>query len=317
MIPYLRMKIYNASNTLFTIFMYKNVHVIINPAAGQEEPILSYLNKTFLDNNINWDVSVSHKQGDVITFIRRALRHKPDLIVVYGGDGTVMEAAIALFQKNVPLAILPGGTANVMAKGLGIAADTRKALQQLFEGKSRIRDIDMGLCNGRPFLIRITVGAFAHMVKDASRELKNNYGALAYGVTALKHIGKQDSKTFHMKINGKQVSEDGSTLLITNSGNVGLPGVSILPTVSVTDGLLDVILLKDTNLSTLASMTGNMLLNNKQTGLVKHWKVKDITVRLPAVQTVILDDAPQRMHTIKVKVISKAIKILVPSSTRV
>ncbi|MEO6630239.1 MAG: acylglycerol kinase family protein, partial [Mucilaginibacter sp.] len=125
---------------------FKHIHFIINPASGKEEPVLSYINRLFTGSRVNWDISVTKKDKGAGE-IARSLIGKTDLIAVYGGDGCVTAVAAALHGKLLPMAIIPGGTANVMAKELGIPTDTVEALALLKKGH-RIRTIDMGLVNG-------------------------------------------------------------------------------------------------------------------------------------------------------------------------
>src|SRR5450432_3256127 len=141
----------------------KKIHIIINPAAGADEPILSYLNRVFNGTDIVWDISVTHKEGEVFT-VAKQLIGKVDLIAVYGGDGSVMEAARALHMSDMTLAIIPGGTANVMAKELDIPLDSIEAIRLLTCEDHIVKKIDMGLVNGYPFLIRVNLGVLSDMI---------------------------------------------------------------------------------------------------------------------------------------------------------
>src|SRR5689334_18509397 len=94
------------------VAMYKRIHVIVNPAAGKDTPILGTLNKTFADTGIDWDIFVTKGAGDAHRLAKEAASAGVDAVAVNGGDGTVMEVASGLMNTNVPLAILPGGTAN-------------------------------------------------------------------------------------------------------------------------------------------------------------------------------------------------------------
>src|SRR5690348_15921530 len=109
---------------------FNNIHIIVNPAAGREEPILSYLNTGLIISGIRWDVTVTTPYNEAYDIAMR-LVGKTDLIVVYGGDGSVSDVARALYGKQTPMAIIPGGTANVMSKELGIPQDAIEAIDLL------------------------------------------------------------------------------------------------------------------------------------------------------------------------------------------
>ena len=90
----------------------RRVRVIVNPAAGQDKPILAILNRVFRSEGITWDVDLSHASGDAMRFAQRALESRAagDVLAVSGGDGTVSEVAGVLAGSDLPLAVLPGGT---------------------------------------------------------------------------------------------------------------------------------------------------------------------------------------------------------------
>ena len=95
-----------------TALPYPKVHVVINPSAGQDEPILNVLNHVFHPAGVDWDNSLTHKSGDATRLAAEAAASGVDLVAAYGGDGTQMEVANGLLGTGVPQAILPGGTGN-------------------------------------------------------------------------------------------------------------------------------------------------------------------------------------------------------------
>lgn len=292
--------------------MSKHIHVVINPAAGQAEPILSYLNQAFNKKGVTWDVSITHKDGDALTQAREAITKGVDVICAYGGDGTVNEVAQAVYTTNIPMAIIPGGTANIIAKELAIPANSMDAAALVTSKEQTISKIDMGKCNDTLFLIRVSVGVLARPVIDASRDLKNTYGKLAYGITTLKHIGKPTKAKYSLILDGKRVTATGASLIITNIGNVGIEGFSLSPTISTTDGKFDIIRFKDTNLSTLAALATNVLFKTEPDKVVRRWQAKKIMVTLPSKQQVLVDDVVLQSNKLSIEVLPKSINFIVP-----
>ena len=86
--------------------MAKRIQVIINPAAGQPQPVLHTLNQDFREAGVTWDVSITQEAGDGTRLARQALDQGADVVVACGGDGTVMEVANGLVGSDVPLGIL-------------------------------------------------------------------------------------------------------------------------------------------------------------------------------------------------------------------
>ena len=124
--------------------MVKKIHIIINPASGQPQPILNQINDVLYPAAVAWNVSITNQSGDAVRFTRQALEDGAEVVGAYGGDGTVMEVAQAVQGGEIPMAILPGGTANLMSVELGIPKDLAKAAQIMIDPESQIRCIDMG-----------------------------------------------------------------------------------------------------------------------------------------------------------------------------
>ena len=110
---------------------YKRVHVIVNPASGQDRPILKTLNSVFKESGIEWDMFLTKEAGDGIRLAKEAAAAGVDAVAVYGGDGTVREVTTGLLGTETPILILPGGTANALALTLGIPTDLGEAASLL------------------------------------------------------------------------------------------------------------------------------------------------------------------------------------------
>ncbi len=292
--------------------MFKRVYFIINPASGKVEPILSYINKTVAKTDFDWDIGITHKKRDAFDLTKYALRKNFDLIVVYGGDGTVMEVAQALYKRKTPMLILPGGTANIMAKEIGIRGDAEQAIKLLKRSSLKLITVDMALFNERPFVLRINIGILADLVKSTKRGAKEKFGRLAYSVAALKHVLNHDKFTFSMNIDGKEIVESGVALMIANVGNIGIRDFSVLPNVKVNDGYLDVILFKTAAIHTWATWFRSFFTQKKPFGSIKHWKGKNISLKFKPKTQIICDDIPIGVDSFRVKIVPQSLTVVVP-----
>ena len=124
-----------------TSAIYERIHVVINPAAGKDEPILNVLNDIFHEHGVDWDVSVTKKFGDAAEQARAAIARGVSLVAGYGGDGTQHELANALAGTGVVLGVLPGGTGNGFAHELGLPQKLDEAARLLCTS-SRTRAMD-------------------------------------------------------------------------------------------------------------------------------------------------------------------------------
>jgi len=169
--------------------MFKRVHIVVNPASGQDRPFLNIFNNAFGPAEIDWELKVTKAAGDARQYAQQAATDGIDLVVAYGGDGTVMEVASGLIGTQTPLAIFPGGTANVMSVELGIPGDLAQAAALISGSDHEIRPVDMGQISDQNFILRAGIGFEADLVQGARRDLKDRIGNLAYVISALQALG--------------------------------------------------------------------------------------------------------------------------------
>jgi YegS/Rv2252/BmrU family lipid kinase len=292
----------------------KNIHVIINPAAGRGENILNIVNASLKESGIKWEALVTHKKGDAIKFAKDAVKAKVDAVAVYGGDGTIMESISGLMGSEMPVVILPGGSANVLANELGIPSDLKEACTLMGIGPLEMKTIDVGQFDKRFFISGISIGFEADVVKGADRETKNRMGIFAYFWSAAAALKKTTKVAYHLVIDGEKHDVEGLTCIITNTGNIGFSKISFDKHIDISDGFLDVIVVRKANLSLLKLMVVTFIKRERPENweLVKHWQGKDIRVSSSPKQTVqcdgeILKELPQR-----ITIIPGAIRVLVP-----
>jgi diacylglycerol kinase (ATP) len=299
--------------------MSKRVQVIINPTAGQDQPILGVLNRVFHDSGIAWDGSITNTAGDARRFAQAAVAAGVDVVAAYGGDGTVMEVASGLIGSSVPLAIFPGGTANVLSLELGISSDLAEATALVCNEECAIIPIDMGqLDEDQYFILRVGTGLEADMVGGADRDLKNRLGTLAYALSALQAIQNPTLSRYRLTIDGQPVESEGISCLICNSGNLGSAGMTLSSAVSVRDGLLDVFVLQQANLASLLALTRDVLTQTEPaTAALQHWQGRDITLVAEPNQTVQADGEVLGQTPITAKVLPAAVRVIVPNDAQV
>jgi diacylglycerol kinase family enzyme len=171
--------------------------------------------------------------------------------------------------------------------------------------------MDMAEVNGLPFLIRVNFGIMADMVIEASRELKDKVGQLAYGITALKTMAASQPVSYHMIIDGAEVVQSGVALTVTNCGSIGIGNYSFLPDISVTDGHLDVLLLQDASLLSVLKVTGTTLL---QTGseVLLHWPCREVKILFAQPEPCIVDDFEHSAQSLHIRVLPGVLNVVVP-----
>jgi diacylglycerol kinase (ATP) len=305
--------------------MFKRVHAVINPAAGREQPILRVLNDVFQHAGIEWSVSITQKAGDGTRQAREAAEQKVDVVAVYGGDGTVAEVAAGLAESQVPMAILPGGTANVMSLELGIPADLAAACALLDEASARVQAVDMGRMGERRMLLRAGIGLEAAMVKGAEPDWKARVGNLAYLLSGLQSLPEYPVTRYRLTLDGEEAEGEGVTCLVANSGNLGVANVNLMPGIDVSDGLLDVVVVRRANLEVLLALATRAIGSDRdlakhkptmdaeeEAGPIQHWQAREITVEVDPPQPVEVDGEALGETPFQVTVIPGAVGIVVP-----
>lgn len=292
--------------------MLKNVHVIINPASGIAEPVLTDLNWAFKQAEVDWEALITKDAGDAAKYAREALQQKVSVVAVYGGDGTVMEVAEALKGSDTPMAILPGGTANVMSKELAIPINLPEAIALMLDPNHDVRDVNIGETNDRCFMVRLSLGFLAAMEENAERESKSRLGTLAYAIAGLQAIRDPQVAHYDITIDGEHFETDGVAAFIANTGNAGIQGLSVVHAVSVSDGLLDLLVIRQADLGSLLHMAANAIIGEDPPPTLQHWQGREITVKTDPVQSVTIDGEPYSETPITARISKEHVKIIVP-----
>ena len=295
--------------------MSKRIHVVINPAAGQPEPILHILNSVFRQEGVRWDVSITHEFGDAARQARQAADKGADIVVAYGGDGTVMEVANGLAGSEVALGVLPGGTGNVLSIELEIPQTLEEAARLLVSPDAQIRKVDVGQSGERSFLLRAYVGFDAERIQLTTREMRDRYGKMAYLIAALKAIPESKAMHYHLTLDDEVVECEGFTCIVQNAGNMGVRGLSLVPDGSISDGLLDVIVIQGLDPLSLASALGSIADTPLDPDRFRHWQAREITIATDPPQAVIGDGEAWGETPITLKVLPGAVRVIGPGKT--
>jgi diacylglycerol kinase family enzyme len=192
-------------------------------------------------------------------FARRALAHGAELLFVWGGDGMVQRCVDAVAGAKVVLAILPAGTANLLAMNLGIPADLAGAVLTGLHGERRA--LDTGSVNGEHFAVMAGAGFDARMIKDADRALKDRIGRVAYLYTGARNLNGRRAKAV-VKVDGKRFFRGRVSCVL--AGNVGkvLGGVEAFRGARPDDGLLEFGVITARNPVEWARTLGRVALGN-------------------------------------------------------
>jgi diacylglycerol kinase (ATP) len=169
--------------------------------------------------------------------VRKALAAGADHILVWGGDGTCQRCVDVLAGHDTTMAILPAGTANLLATNLGIPADLEQAVEIALHGAHR--RIDVARLDGEGFAVMAGAGFDAQMIADADGRLKDRLGRAAYVVTGARNLRIRPFEA-KVDVDGERFYEGPATCILI--GNVGklFAGVAAFEDAEPDDGLLEV-----------------------------------------------------------------------------
>jgi diacylglycerol kinase (ATP) len=246
---------------------------------------------------------------------RAALADGPDLLLVWGGDGTVQRVVDVLAragESQVPIGVIPAGTSNLFASNLGIPHDLVAALDVALGGKRKV--LDVGSFNGERFGVMAGVGFDALMIADASRSLKDRMGRAAYVYTGAKNL-RRASVGARIDVDGDRwFNGRASCVLIGNMGNL-FGGIELFPDADPADGHLDVGVLQTENLRDWTRFAGRALTGKvERSPFVTITSARRIDVHLKRKMEYELDGGARgRTKRLKVSVKPKAISVCVPA----
>jgi YegS/Rv2252/BmrU family lipid kinase len=168
---------------------------------------------------------------------RRALDSGTDLVIVWGGDGMVQRCIDALAGGSAAVAIVPAGTANLLAQNLGIPADLPAAVRIALHGARR--RLDLGRVNGEHFAVMAGAGFDAAMIRDTDRSMKKRAGRMAYLWTGIQHLRDGRTRT-RIRVDGSPWFDgEASCVLLGNVGTI-TGGIQAFDDAEPDDGWLEV-----------------------------------------------------------------------------
>jgi YegS/Rv2252/BmrU family lipid kinase len=218
--------------------------VIVNPIAGGGRSyrlIQRYIRQW---PHPQWEVELMTTRPDqrAGSLVRGMLEDPPDLLAVCGGDGTINEVASQIPNPPFPVAVLPAGTANVMARELDLPLDPIRALRIALKRKARNVDLgELGGGSGRRFLFVAGVGFDAYVVSSVKPRLKKMLGRAAFMIEAFRGLRSYTFPEFRIAAGNREFS--GTSCLVCNARSYG-GGLLFCPDADMTDGLLDVLILQ-------------------------------------------------------------------------
>lgn len=198
-----------------------------------------------------------------------------DLLVVAGGDGTVNYVLNSMKSKglDIPLGIIPAGTANDFAGAIGMSHEPLEAARQIASGA--VDRVDCGCVNGLWFVNIFSFGLFTTTSQRTPEERKHMIGKLAYIIEGIKEFRSMHAVPLKMVADGREFDINSLIVLIFNGETAG--GFRLARRASIQDGLFDCLLLEKRNIFSSTLAMGRFLLGGKPK-IIHHVQARTIDI---------------------------------------
>ncbi|MDY7051292.1 methylglyoxal synthase [Limnospira fusiformis] len=298
--------------------------LIFNPVSGtgnsQQDLVLI---RQLLEPHIYLKVSFTTPTISAEQLAKEAVESGVDMVIASGGDGTVSAVAGAVMGTDIPLGIIPRGTANAFCMAMGIPGNIRGACNNIIAGV--IRTVDIATCNARPMILLAGIGYEAETIDKADRETKQRWGALAYIMAGLQQLDEQVLFDTEIEIDGTVSRVSSGAVTIANAA----PATSILAQglgeVIPNDGKLEVLIFaanenenqrftKVRAIATMVELFGSALLKSgSQRDNMIGLRATNVKVKTEPPQKVVVDGEIIGTTPIEIQCIPNGLKILAPS----
>jgi diacylglycerol kinase (ATP) len=245
---------------------------------------------------------------------RRALSRGAEVVFVWGGDGMVQHCVDALAGTNAVVAIIPAGTANLLATNLQIPADLTKAVQIGLHGERRL--LDTGTVNGEHFAVMAGAGFDARMIKSADRGMKDRFGRAAYLISGTRNLGTGPAKAV-IAVDGERFFKGRVSCVLVGNVSKILGGIDLFTGAQPDDGLLELGVVTAQNaVDWIRALARVALSDAERSPFVTTTRGKQFRIRFDQPIPYELDGgARPSARKIRIKVRPASIRICVPGDT--
>lgn len=302
------------------MFMGLRLKIILNPSSGREtarsniENVLSYL--AMKGSIERADINYTAKRFDAMNYAIDTDPDEYDILIAAGGDGTVNEVVTGLMRSeiDIPVAIYNSGTANDFAT-INHLPSAPADFARMLEDPEIVR-VDCGKAGDSYFMNVLAGGSFADVAYNVHTDLKTALGPVAYWISAMKDIPTLNNSQHLVIHNGDETIEtDAVMFFVSNTSSVG--GFrKLMSRADVTDGLLDVMILKKVEVGDIMPLFGKIIVGDHvNSDKVIYFQARDFSIEAPdAENKIILDLDGEKGPSLPIRIscVPRAINLVTP-----
>lgn len=301
------------NNTAITVHIFsmekKRIVFIMNPISGtvSKAGIPELIEKHLDHNKFEYEIQATEYAGHAAE-IASGLKDNYDIIVAVGGDGTVNEVARSIVHSKAALAILPCGSGNGLARHLLLPMNIKKCIEMI--NVCEIHELDYGKIDGKPFFCTCGMGFDAQVSHSFAESGKR--GPISYAEQMVKECAKYKAEKYIITDENSTTIQKAWLVSCANASQYG-NNAYIAPQASMSDGLLDVIIMEPFNIIDAPEIGIDMFSKTlNKSSKVKTWKTKKLHVEREAPGYIHYDGDPVMAgKDIDIELIEKGIKVVV------
>ena len=245
----------------------------------------------------------------------RERRASIDCVIIGGGDGTLNRSAPALMAHDLPFGILPLGTANDLARTLGIGLDPISAAQVIVAG--HLRTIDLGTVNGHPFFNVASIGFSAELAAELTAEAKRRWGTIGYALASAKLLARTRPFTAFIEHDDKTEKVKTVQISVGNGRHYG-GGLTVDYSAEPDDGVFHVYSLEVSHWSRLVALAPSLKRGTHgEAQDVRAFTTKALTIRTRRARSVNTDGELTTATPAKFKVLPQAVRVFAPAPPQI
>lgn len=225
--------------------MNTGLFAVINPVAGScaAAIVQQALRQACTEAKLRYEDYLTTGNDDLASVIQQALDNGHQRIVAAGGDGTVAAVASVLLHGNIPMAILPVGTANLLARELDIPLVLETACSIAASSPTQ-RHFDTMQIGKQLFLSHISLGVYSKITEKTTPMAKRYFRQIAYIWNAIPELFSKHSWRFELEVDGKRSFPRASFIMIANVGEVGAGELRWGPDIEPDDGKVNICIVR-------------------------------------------------------------------------
>lgn len=289
----------------------KPVLAIVSLSSGRHLPSPYRVTRILEKYGYSYDIKLITTPNEASETLQNSDLRQYRAVVVFGGDSTLAAAIKSLAETNIPIIILPGGSANLMAREFGIPKNIEATLAAFQANDYVLRYISLAEANGKPFVFDLHFGLFSVAVNHTPRIMKRWFGQQAYRITAFKSAFGAKKYTFKFSVDGKLIKRRGYACFVLASAGPWLLGQRLGPRPQAER--LRVLLVRQINPFYVISWFILRLITGRELpNVVKTWQAKKISIHQAPVD-MNFDDQPARADfPLKIKPGKKRSQVVIP-----